>query len=176
MLYMSGCGRHFCDKCGEELIHRDHRKMYESSSALGQIVSREGPKNISVADIDLASLKLLKNGNGNYNNNIKKLLRIIEQKQPDHSLKGPQRNILYLIDAIIQHCLSCPKAIDLKLDERSGVYIIRGLIDGAINGKRETKFNGSQIIEKLSNGQKFEIFTHEIFFQFLDPLDRKRRK
>jgi hypothetical protein len=72
-------------KCGEETIHRDHRRGYESASALGQIVWREGPKKMSAADIDLATLKLLSNG--------QRLLRLNEQKQPDHSLGWSQGQI-----------------------------------------------------------------------------------
>lgn len=161
-----GCGRQFCKKCGEELIHRDHRKIYESSSALGQIVSREGPKNLSVADIDLVSLKIM---------NRKKLLRIIEQKQPNHSLKWPQKEILRLIAEIISHCIDCKFAHNLNLDNRSGVYIMRGMIKGAKEGKKITRFDSCQKIERITTEQNGTIYTHEDFFNFLDPLDKTRR-
>jgi hypothetical protein len=36
--------RHFCVDCEREMIHRDNRAGYESSSAIGQIISRDGPR------------------------------------------------------------------------------------------------------------------------------------
>jgi len=158
-----GCGRTFCGGCGEEMIHRDHRQSYESASALGQIVGREGPVNISVTDIDLVARKGLQNG--------AQLLRIIEQKQPKHQLRRPQRETLKLLDACIGHCVHCEAAKDLVLDKRSGLYLMVGHIDGETSGRRTTRFNGPQIVTKFSDGRDKRLETHEEFFELLDPED-----
>lgn len=44
------CGRQFC-RCGDELIHRDRRRWYESSSALGALIRHVGPAEIAAGDI-----------------------------------------------------------------------------------------------------------------------------
>jgi hypothetical protein len=163
-----GCGRHFCPICGEEFIHRDHRKIYESSSALGQIINREGPKNLTVGDIDTISLKRLKNKT--------KLFRIIEHKEPGHKFEKPQQESLKFLSDIILHCLICPEAVrDLQLDQRSAVYIMRGLIEAANSVKKETTFKGIQRIKRLRDGAEKEFPDHESFFKFLDPEDPRRR-
>lgn len=163
----SGCGRQFCSKCEEELIHRDHRKIYESSSALGQIIWREGPRDLTASDLDILALKIL-------NNNFH-LLRLIEQKNPTHKFETPQMRALKLLDAMIMHCRICPKAEDLAVDPRSGVYIIRGLIEAANKGKRKTILKGKQIIHRLSDGSEYEFENHETLFRFLDPESKARR-
>jgi hypothetical protein len=165
---MMGCGRQWCTGCREELIHRDHRHGKESASALGQIVSREGPENVSVADLDLASLKWLSNGST--------LLRLIEQKNPGHRLKPGQKAILRLLDRAVDHCKLCPQASELHIEQRSGVYILRGHVAAATHSvRRETRFNGAQVVERLSDGQTRPIESHEAFFHFLDPEDSRRR-
>lgn len=150
------------------MIHRDHRRGYESASALGQIVGREGPLNLSVTDLDLVTRKGLRDGN--------QLLRLIEQKQPGHSFKGPQETTVRLLDECIHHCTLCPDAQELRLDHRSGLYLVRGLIAGATTGHRETRFEGTQRIIRLRTGQHRDITSHEEFFQFLDPEDPRRRQ
>ncbi len=161
-----GCPRCFCDGCGEEMIHRDHRKHYESSSALGQILYREGPSKISLCDVDLVSRKGLADGST--------LLRIVEHKQPTH--RGvTQAKILDILDGTISHCVCCTAAAHLKLHERSGVYIMRGHIAGATNGNRPTRFASNQVMDRIRDGKKIVFESHEAFFQFLDPESLLRR-
>lgn len=170
-----GCGRQYCSHCGDELIHRDHRKWYESSSALGQIIYREGPRLLTVSDIDTVTLKILNRGKSSE----KKLLRIIEQKQPNHKFDGPQRDILFLLNQIIVHILSCTDASHIGLDSLSGVFILRGLIESANNQKngnnKKTIFGGPQTMERLSDGYMKTINNHEEFFSILDPESKARR-
>jgi hypothetical protein len=165
---MAGCGRQWCAGCGEELIHRDHRKGYESASALGQIVGREGPVNLSVADIDLATRKLLPDG--------RVLLWLLEQKQPEHKLGSSQGRILYLLDDCVDHCTTCPGAADLRLHPSSGLLFVRGHIAGSMKGRHETRFDGPQTIVHVRSGKTVIATVHEEFFRVLDPVDRSRRQ
>jgi hypothetical protein len=164
---MGGCGRQWCSVCDEELIHRDHRKFYESSSALGQIVWREGPVNVTVCDLDLASRKGLSNGF--------QLVRLVEQKQPDHTLRAPQARLLFLLDACLGHCASCPGAVDLQIDKRSGLLLVHGHIAASTRARHETIFDGPQTVEHVRTKQRIEVLSHEEFFRVLDPEDSQRR-
>ncbi len=161
------CGPIYCPTCGKMCIHLLHRKIYESSSGLGQIIWREGPTKLTVSDLDIVTFKSLKN------NEI--LLRLIEQKQPRHKFERPQEQILRLLDAIIYHCCLCPEAKDLKLNTRSGVYILRGLIEAATSDREETILKGQQTIQRLRDGSESTFTSHEILFNFLDPEDSTRR-
>jgi len=163
---MTACGRQWCAACAEELIHRDHRKGYESASALGQIIWREGPARLTVCDMDILARKGLRDGST--------LFRGLEQKNPDHTLKDPQEQNLSLLDAMIRHCVECP-AYAGKLDPRSGIYVIRGEVAGATEGTRKTVFHGPQEIIRLRDRASVTITDHEQFFRFLDPQDRQRR-
>lgn len=165
---MTGCGRQWCTKCGEETIHRDNRHGYESASCLGQITWREGPKNISLTDVDMLSRKGLRNG--------MQLLLGVEQKQPQHKFSGtPQERTLRLLDAAIRHCGLCPEAVRLRIDPRSGIYLVTGPLGAATESRRKTMFLGSQEIKSLSTEWKFIADVHETFFRFLDPEDLRRR-
>ena len=166
---MNGCGRQWCKKCSEEMIHRDHRRGYESASALGQIVWREGPKNISAVDLDLATLKVLRGK--------ERLLRLIEQKQPGHSMKWGQEEILRILDRALDHCKLCPDASELHIEQRSGVYIIRGHVAAAADSiRKQTSFDGPQVIERINDKKTWKIKSHEQFFKFLDPIDTRRKR
>lgn len=164
---MSGCGRQWCSKCAEELIHRDHRRGYESASALGQIIWREGPALLSVTDLDVAARKGMRDGS--------QLLRVIEQKQPGHKFERAQGQTLELIDACIVHTAQCDAA-DVRLHPRSGVYVIRGEIAAATSGRLQTTFRGPQQIEQLHTGMSRVINTHEELFEILDPENGPRRR
>lgn len=164
---MRGCGRNYCPHCDEETIHRDHRRGYESASCLGQIVWREGPKNLSVMDLDLVSRKGMQDGT--------QLLRLVEQKQVGHKFEGPQERTLQLLDAMISHASLCKNATHLHVNPRSGVYVVRGEMGAATSIRRQTTFLGPQTIHQMSTGQMYEVDGHEAFFRFLDPEDRTRR-
>src|SRR5262245_9633448 len=93
-----GCGRHFCNWCNQEMIHRDNRKHYESASCLGQI-TLHGPKDMGAADIDLCTEKHWDNQH---------LLRVLEHKQPHQNFDYSQNHILSLLASIISHARTCP--------------------------------------------------------------------
>jgi hypothetical protein len=163
-----GCERRFCPDCGEEFIHRDHRKIDESSSALGQIIHREGPSKLTIVDIDIVSLKWLESK--------KILFRLIEQKQPNHGLKPGQKAILKIFDNMISHCIICEATRDLQLDDRSGAYLMSGLIEADDNSPmKEPIFKEPQKIKKLDNRVEEQFEDHESFFKFLDPQDPERK-
>lgn len=162
-----GCPRTYCQGCGEEMIHRDHRRSYESASCLGQIVSREGPLKLGFMDMDGVSRKGLKDGS--------QLLRILEHKQLNAHLKANQEETLKLIAQIIEHCVKCPSATSLKLHPNSGLYIVRGELTAASNGAHKTMFNGPQEITRYVDGISYTVTNEEGFFRFLDPVDRERR-
>ena len=168
---MSCGGRHFCPGCGQELIHRDNRKPWESASAFGQIIWRTGPVRITCGDIDFYVWKSLPGG---------ELLRLVEHKQPSSPLKEMQSKVLLLLDSIVRHAAACPEFSDYTLDPRSGVYVIRGLIQADPDGRRATNFHGSQIVSKavagtfervngrFAPGQARLLETPEHVFRFLE--------
>ena len=132
------CGRQYCPKCGEELIHRDNRKEWESSSSLGAIIRapspRGGPKEISFCDIDGCVWK------AKY-----KILRIIEHKQPNANIGDQQLKSLKRLDLAIRSAVTTR-----VLCNGSGVFIIRGGLHGSDHGRREVDFCGPQIVTTLS--------------------------
>jgi len=65
------------------LIHRDHRKLWESSSSFGAIFRREGPLEITMGDINAYIYKA-----------AYKVLRVIEHKQFDAKLGRQQQKAL----------------------------------------------------------------------------------
>lgn len=165
---MKGCGRTYCPHCTEEMIHRDHRRGYESASCLGQIVWREGPLALSVTDLDLVSRKGMRDGS--------QLLRLVEQKQLGHKFESAQERTLRLMNAVITHAALCESATELHVSPRSGVYVVRGQLGAATSSRQETMFLGPQTIEQLGTGQTYDITSHEAFFRFLDPEDDRRRR
>lgn len=128
------CVRTFCKTCGQELIHRDHRQHYESASALGQILHREGPGQMAIGDIDLYCLK-----------KAKRTLRLLEHKQPDQQLGGQQSGALWMLDRCINFA-----AKQFGLSSDSGVYIIQGALDVATeSNKAKVDFAGQQLVKRL---------------------------
>jgi hypothetical protein len=127
------CRRQYCPDCGEELIHRDHRKGWESSSSFGAIIRRIGPSEITVGDIDCYLDKCEDN-----------VLRIIEHKQTDARLGRQQEIALRKIDQCVRAAIA-----QCVLDPRSGVFLIRGCLHGSNHGQREVDFAGRQIVYSL---------------------------
>jgi hypothetical protein len=171
---MPSCGgRHFCN-CGEELIHRDHRKPWESASAFGQIVWRDGPARLTTGDVDhYAAVLDLPDGD---------LLRLIEHKQPDQSLKEMQGKVLLLVGSMIEHAVGCP-LYDRRLDPRSGVFVVRGEITAESDGMRRTFFAGPQFVSKASTDgftDVGELSDGERIFRWLEgtrrPGPRRRQR
>ena len=129
--------------CGEELIHRDHRKPWESSSGLGQIISRDGPRGrCSSADLDQVWYQ------GDVDQERRSLLRLIEHKEPSARIKGGQQHILALLAAIIDFALHAPDA-PVRLTPSSGVFVVRGRIDAETQGHRKTVMHGPQGIWRV---------------------------
>jgi hypothetical protein len=114
--------------CKHELIHRDHRAPHESSSAFGTIIRRTGPAAIVVGDIDCYIWRW----------DIR-LLRIIEHKQENSPEKKGQMIVLKLIDRCIKIA-----ARTCVLARGSGVYIVRGEIEGIETGRKQVVFKGPQ--------------------------------
>lgn len=161
-----GCGRHFCPGCGEELIHRDHRRAWESASAFGQIVWRCGPRLLTTGDIDHYACV--------FNNGGPSLLRIIEHKQPDQPLKDMQARVLELLGRVIEHAIACEKFA--LLDPRSGVFLLRGDITAEQTGRRRTFFAGRTSVERVEGGRfvtKGELRDAEHIFRFLEGSLKK---
>lgn len=150
-LIFMGCGRQFCPNCGEELIHRDHRRQFESASTLGQIVLRLGPRSMGAADVDLCTEKCISKDNH--------LLRILEHKQDRaRPFRFSQEHILDLLAAIIDHAANCTlyteRQSSLQLDPRSGVFLVHGSVIGSTGSRRECIFAGPQTVTRRIDGQK----------------------
>ena len=170
---MLGCGRQFCPVCREEMIHRDHRHGKESSSTVGQISVREGPRTYSLADLDGVIRKWLGRIDG------RTLLRIFEHKQPGAKFNDPQKEIMRDLADIINHAVSCP-ASPIRLHPESGLFIIYGLVGANENGRRETRLEGPQRIYRVERHgtdfvQRATAITRshpELFHWFTAGLDR----
>ena len=135
------CRRTYCVGCGEEMIHRDNRHSYEASSAFNQIIHREGPRRVIVGDIDTYAYKdELKPGPN-------EIIRLIEHKQPDQKLKSLQGKALACIDRCLRHA-----SYDKLIAVGSGVFVVRGDLEGSNYGRRKVDFSGKQIVRTL-NGE-----------------------
>jgi hypothetical protein len=132
------CRRQYCPQCNQELIHRDNRKSHESSSAFGTIIHRTGPNELTFIDIDGCVSKI------GYN-----ALRIIEHKQRDSPIGERQRATLRLLDWIIRFAIK-----HAGLDERAGVFLIRGALQGIADGRREVDFAGPQTVYRVDSANK----------------------
>lgn len=167
---MPNCGgRHFCS-CGEELIHRDHRKRWESASAFGQVVWRCGPVDLTTGDIDHYAAV--------YGLNGANLLRLIEHKQPDQPLKAMQKKTLLLLGELVEHAISCPD-FGSRLDPRSGVFVVRGLIEAEPDGLRRTDFAGEQLVSRATAAGFVEVgalASSERVFRWLEGTQRRGRR
>src|SRR5215469_7965790 len=113
------CTRAFCRDCGEEMIHRDHRKYYESSSGLGQIIHRDMTRAFGAADLDMAVERTRRGVT---------LFRTIEQKQSAHRFTGSQPQIMGVLAALIDHAAACDQFTDYQLAPDSGAYVAFGEI------------------------------------------------
>ena len=151
-----GCPRSFCPSCDEEMIHRDHRRFYESASGFGQIVSRDGPRSFTVGDVDLYHWKSL----GDI-----QILRLLEHKQRDQPIKPMQRKVLRFLETVIAHATDCPLS-PLRLHPSSSAYIFRGDIHAESNGRRKT-WMGSQNVWNPRSGW-FHLGDQTEVFAWLD--------
>jgi hypothetical protein len=172
---MKGCPRHFCPVCGEEMIHRDHRHGDESSSTIGQITHREGPRTFSLADLDGVIRLWLGASDG------RTLLRLFEHKQPDAKLKEPQLHILRDLADVLNHAIVCALS-PIRLHPESGLFMIYGRVGAAENGRRPTRLEGPQRIYRVArDGTRFRqrlvavTESHAEFFRWLTAgLDQQR--
>lgn len=119
------------------MIHRDNRKHYEGSSALNQIIHREGPVELTVGDIDTYAVKFMGN---------RACVRLIEHKQPTQPLKQMQARALTVIDDCLRHAA---EQSFCGIAEGSGVYVMRGQLSPTEGGRREVNFDGRQVVETL---------------------------
>lgn len=124
--------------------------MWESSSALGQIIWRLGPKEITTGDVDLVVECRLKDG--------RLRLLLIEKMLPSSNLdKKPQRLLQRHLAQILEHAVRCSsfqKDTGLRLDEESGFYLIVGALEGKADGRREVFFAGPQSVQHMLDDQR----------------------
>jgi hypothetical protein len=140
------CERTFCRNCGEEMIHRDNRHSYEASSALNQIIHREGPRNLTVGDCDTYSMILLPD--------FTVCVRLLEHKQPKQALKPQQAKALAVIDRMFRHAASDKLKVWIRNDQYilapdSGVFLVRGHLKAGKDGHRKVDFADKPIVETL---------------------------
>lgn len=134
-----GCRRHWCIGCREEMIHRDHRKFFESSSGFGQIINRDyGRGSFGFADVDLV---LERRGQGF---DGLPLLVVFEHKELSAKIGHSQQAILRRLAMVVHHAV-----VSRKLDPKSGVFTVRGAIEAMSEGRRETYLAGEQVIERM---------------------------
>jgi hypothetical protein len=155
------CPRQFCPYCGFELIHRDHRRGYESASSLGQILHREGPRQLTCGDIDLYVVKLMRRRGAC----DLCLLRILEHKQMGQPLGMMQGKALRAIEQLFAVGLADPA---LNLHPDSGLFLVRGGIEGEQDGKRKVNYTGPQIITRINGDTVFAPSTRTEFYDWLN--------
>lgn len=165
-------GRQWCDApggCGEELIHRDHRKPYESSSGFGQIIHRDyGRGAFAFADVDLVLYRRPPTFGSLAG---PPLLVILEHKEATAEIGWSQGEILRCLATVIHMSI-----LEHRLAPSSGVYVVRGRIGARENGRRETFFDGPQQIERMlprrDNGahETWEVASQGELFSWLDRL------
>jgi hypothetical protein len=154
-----GCPRHWCEnsECGQEMIHRDNRRFYESASGFGQIVNRDGPRTFTVGDIDLYVRKWFGSTT---------LLRLIEHKQPGQPIKDQQARTLTDLDHLFGLGIEHPST-RLRLDPRSGIYVMRGEIFAEASGRRATRL-GPQRVWSIRERRWFELDSQAAVFDWLN--------
>lgn len=157
-----GCRRAFCEDCGQEMIHRDNRRFYESSSALGQIIWREAPRDFGAGDVDLFI----------HRSRQKTLLRWVEHKQPGHKFESSQRNSLGDFDRVIRHAVSNPPP-GMLLHPDSGVYVLRGKLHVAsqMNPHQKVDFGGRQKLTDVNGKELFEFSNREQLYTWMRGLN-----
>ena len=97
-----------------------------------------------MTDIDLVSHKVLRNGSH--------LIYLVEQKNPTHALRWPQKATLWLLNDCVRHCTWCPYATLLDVNPASGLILLYGHIAGAKEGRQETRFSGPQTLVEVHSG------------------------
>jgi hypothetical protein len=157
------CRRAFCRDCDEALIHRDNRKFYESASAFGQIIHREGPRETTVGDIDLYMDTRYYDAS---------LFRIVERFQSTSPLKDRQRIALSALDSFIKHAAECPLFTRLPLLEGSGVCIVRGELYSESSGRRKTEFASKQTVSNLDGSLLLAPLHREELWSYLIGANR----
>lgn len=157
------CQRQFCNGCGRELIHRDRKKPWESSSGLGQVISRSGPRDVSTGDIDHYVRKWLPPVT---------LFRIVEHSWPDASEKTQQQRALKDLSAILAHAVECPES-PIKLDARSGVFLLKGEIRVVGKAKR-TELGPQHLSRILQDGTVELLAVLETQAEVFDWLEGRR--
>jgi hypothetical protein len=121
------------------MIHRDHRKSYESASAFGQIMHNQGPRQLTAGDLDLYTAKWI---------GRKLLLKLLEHKQPDQQIGAMQAKVLMALDRVLRAAvINRPPGLELHPD--SGVFILRGPLEAQTEGRKKVDFAGPQIVERL---------------------------
>lgn len=166
------CGRQYCKYCDEELIHRDNRRHFESASAFGQIIHRQGPRETTCGDVDL----YLDTRFGR-----RSLFRIVERFQAHSAMKPRQRIALTALDLMIRHAVTCPLFTELPLAAGSGVCVVRGELGAATTVRREVDFLSHQIIDRLDGTRLFLPAHREEMWSWLigttswSRMDRKPR-
>ena len=140
------------------MIHRDHRKGYEASSALNQILHREGPGFAAVGDIDTY---FENSADGKYR------LIFIEHKQPDQGLGFAQGMVLRHLHACIRHAIEFPPNA-LRLQDDSGVYVLRGPLEAASSGKQKVDFAGPHVLENLKGEVVAQFNRRKEFYDWLN--------
>jgi len=118
------------------MIHRDNRRGYEASSALNQIIHREGPRQLTIGDVDTYCIRI--NGNG------PATVRLIEHKQPEQRIKMMQAIALESFGRALQ----CAAAQQLVADN-SGVFVLRGQLTASSGGRRKVDFAGPQTLQTI---------------------------
>lgn len=125
---------------GEEYINRDHRGMHVSSSAIGQKIHSDGPKEMTSIDMDIAQYK-----------KQRKLLRIIEHKNVGENIGFQQRQLLNVLDK----CIKLGVRFKL-LAEGSGCFIIFATAEGLKEGRRKCEVTSRYVITDINDNKVLE--------------------
>src|SRR5262245_51800248 len=160
---MIGCPRwQWCsnEECRAELIHRDNRAPWESSSTLGQIIWRSGPDgNFGGGDIDYYWHQSASRRPSGLT-----YLRLLEHKQPSAHEKYSQSTTLDDLARLLDHAIVCEQS-EIRLDPASGLFLVRGPLSIQDNGRKGTCFAGPQeILRRGAHPKSMFVQTEAEFF------------
>jgi hypothetical protein len=125
---------------------------------LGQIIHRQGPKELTVGDLDLYCAKW----RGNH-----LTLRALEHKQSNQQLGRMQGSVLSVLDTMFQIAIANPTPT-LRLTSDSGIFIVRGPIEAATSKRREVDFINRQTVSKVDGSCPFQHRTRKEFYDWLN--------
>lgn len=152
-----------CPDCGIPTIHQDKRGRDESSSAWGQHIHNDYPRNFNLVDID-----------GVIHKRKTKVFRIIEVKKYDQSLHDSQIVIFKILSECVDTAIKsgtlhpCSGIFKLEIEEPWNMGYISRITPAGVGSRIEVE---GEDLRKIETG---EIWFDSV--QQIDSFPAPRRK